>query len=68
MALIMLIIMNLAVMASLYIFMFVLSAFFGIRLDMGLFVIASVFGFGGAFISLLLSKWMAKSENNRKPK
>ena len=64
MALIMLIIMNLAVMASLYIFMFVLSAFFGIRLDsnsmMGLFVIASVFGFGGAFISLLLSKWMAK--------
>ena len=64
MALIMLIVMNLAVMASLYIFMFVLSAFFGIRLDsnsmMGLFVIASVFGFGGAFISLLLSKWMAK--------
>ncbi len=64
MALIMLIIMNLAVMASLYIFMFVLSAFFGIRLDsnsmMGLFAIASVFGFGGAFISLLLSKWMAK--------
>ena len=64
MALIMLIVMNLAVMASLYIFMFVLSAFFGIRLDsnsmMGLFAIASVFGFGGAFISLLLSKWMAK--------
>ena len=64
MALIMLIIMNLAVMASLYIFMFILSAFFGVRLDAnsmtGLFIMASVFGFGGAFISLLLSKWMAK--------
>ena len=64
MALIMLIIMNLAVMASLYIFMFILSAFFGVRLDSsslsGLFIMASVFGFGGAFISLLLSKWMAK--------
>ncbi len=64
MALIMLIIMNLAVMASLYIFMFILSAFFGVRLDAnsmtGLFIMASIFGFGGAFISLLLSKWMAK--------
>jgi len=64
MALIMLIVMNFAVMASLYIFMFILSAFFGVRLDAnsmtGLFIMASVFGFGGAFISLLLSKWMAK--------
>ena len=64
MALIMLIVMNFAVMASLYIFMFILSAFFGVRLDAnsmtGLFIMASIFGFGGAFISLLLSKWMAK--------
>ena len=64
MALIMLIIMNLAVMASLYVVLFILSAFFGIHLDpqstAGLFVMAAVFGFGGSFISLLLSKWMAK--------
>jgi heat shock protein HtpX len=64
MALIMLIIMNLAVMASLYIALFVLSAVFGIRLDpnsmAGLFMMAAVFGFGGSFISLLMSKWMAK--------
>ena len=64
MALIMLIVMNLAVMASLYIALFVLSAFFGIHLDpqsmTGLFLMAAVFGFGGSFISLLLSKWMAK--------
>jgi heat shock protein HtpX len=64
MALIMLILMNLAVMASLYLILFILSAFFGIHLDpqsmSGLFLMAAVFGFGGAFISLLLSKWMAK--------
>jgi len=56
--------MNLAVMASLYIALFVLSAVFGIRLDpssmTGLFLMAAVFGFGGSFISLLMSKWMAK--------
>ena len=64
MAIVMLIIMNLAVMASLYIALFVLSAVFGIRLDpnsmTGLFLMAAVFGFGGSFISLLMSKWMAK--------
>ena len=64
MALIMLIIMNLAVMASLYIALFVLSNFFGIYIDQGsmsgLFMMAAIFGFGGSFISLFLSKWMAK--------
>jgi heat shock protein HtpX len=64
MALIMLILMNLAVMASLYLILFILSAFFGIHIDSqsmaGLFLMAAVFGFGGAFISLLSSKWMAK--------
>jgi heat shock protein HtpX len=59
----MLIIMNLAVMASLYIALFVLSAFFGIYIDQqsmgGLFLMAAIFGFGGSFISLLLSKQMA---------
>jgi len=63
MALLMLIVMNLAVMASLYIALFVLSAFFGIHFDsqsMGsLFMMAAFFGFGGSFISLLLSKTMA---------
>jgi heat shock protein HtpX len=64
MAIIMLIVMNLAVMASLYLILFILSAFFGIHIDpqsmTGLFLMAAVFGFGGAFISLLMSKWMAK--------
>ena len=65
MAIIMLIVMNLAVMASLYVALYVLSAFFGINLDpsstSGLFLFAAVFGFGGSFISLLLSKTMAKT-------
>ena len=64
MALLMLIVMNLAVMVSLYIVLTIIGAVFGIRLDGGsiggLFIMASVFGFGGSFISLLLSKWMAK--------
>jgi heat shock protein HtpX len=64
MALIMLILMNLAVMASLYLILFILSTFFGIHISSKsiteLFLIAAVFGFGGAFISLLMSKWMVK--------
>ncbi len=63
MALLMLILMNLAVMASLYVALFVLSAFFGIHFDpqttSGLFMMAALFGFGGSFISLLFSKTMA---------
>ncbi len=63
MALLMLIVMNLAVMASLYIALLVLSAFFGIHFDSqsmsSLFMMAAFFGFGGSFISLLLSKTMA---------
>jgi len=57
--------MNLAVMASLYFTLFILSTFFGIHLDSqstsGLFMMAAFFGFGGSFISLFLSKTMAKS-------
>ncbi len=64
MAFVMLIIMNLAVMASLYLIIFVLGAFFGIHIDqqstIGLFIFAALFGFGGSFVSLLMSKWMAK--------
>ncbi|WP_458700939.1 protease HtpX [Sulfurospirillum sp. 1307] len=63
MAILMLIVMNLAVMASLYLVLFVLENFFGIYIDPnsvnGLFVFALIFGFGGSFISLLLSKQMA---------
>jgi len=63
MSMIMLIVMNLAVMASLYIALYILSAVFGISLDQGsmssLLLMAAVFGFGGSFISLLLSKTMA---------
>lgn len=53
---------NLAVLALISIIMnFVLPAF-GIRLGNmgGLVVFAALFGFGGAFFSLLISKWTAK--------
>ncbi len=63
MSLIMLIVMNLAVMGSLYLTLFILSTFFGIHIDPqttgGLFMMAAFFGFGGSFLSLFLSKWMA---------
>lgn len=63
MAIVMLIVMNLAVMASLYFVLFILGTFFGIHLDpsstSGLFMFAALFGFGGSFISLFLSKQMA---------
>ncbi len=63
MSLIMLIVMNLAVMGSLYLALFILSTFFGIHIDSqsmgGLFMMAAFFGFGGSFLSLFLSKWMA---------
>lgn len=52
---------NLAVLVLLGIVMSVLQSF-GIRLGNNgqLLVFAALFGFGGAFISLALSKWMAK--------
>jgi heat shock protein HtpX len=53
---------NVAVLVLLGIVMNVVLPMFGIRLGNtgGLLVMAAVFGFGGAFISLALSKWMAK--------
>ncbi|MEH6415840.1 protease HtpX [Pseudomonas sp. CGJS7] len=53
---------NLAVLALLSIVMAVLQGVFGIRLNNtgGLLVMATVFGFGGSFISLAMSKWLAK--------
>lgn len=55
---------NLAVMLLLSVVMFVLQAVFGVRLSgngMGsLLVMSAVFGFGGALVSLAMSKWTAK--------
>jgi heat shock protein HtpX len=59
----MLIMMNLAVMASLYVVLFILGAVFGINIDSSstssILLMAAVFGFGGSFISLFMSKTMA---------
>ena len=53
---------NLAVMLLLGLVLSVLQSVFGVRLGQNgqLLAFAAVFGFGGAFISLLISKWMAK--------
>ncbi|QZO14584.1 protease HtpX [Pseudoalteromonas piscicida] len=53
---------NLAVMLVLGIVLSVLMSVFGIssRSYTGIMVIAAVFGFGGSFISLYMSKWIAK--------
>ncbi|MFZ1342604.1 protease HtpX [Thiothrix eikelboomii] len=55
---------NFAVMTVLFVTMNVLAALFGINMSRGsmtsMLVMAIVFGFGGSFISLLMSKWMAK--------
>jgi heat shock protein HtpX len=58
------IVTNLAVLALLTVVMFILEQVLGMRLPRGglggLLVFAAVFGFGGALISLALSKWTAK--------
>lgn len=53
---------NLAVMVLFGLVLNVLQNFFGIRLGNNgqLLLIATLFGFGGALVSLLISKWMAK--------
>jgi heat shock protein HtpX len=55
---------NLAVLALLSLVVFIVEGVFGVRLGAGgaggLLVFAAIFGFGGAFISLALSKWTAK--------
>jgi heat shock protein HtpX len=53
---------NMAVMLLLGLVLSVLQAYFGVRLGQNgqLLLIAALFGFGGAFISLLISKWVAK--------
>jgi heat shock protein HtpX len=58
------IVTNLAVLVLLSLVVFVIERVFGVRLPQGgtggLLVFAAVFGFGGALISLALSKWTAK--------
>ena len=53
---------NLAIMLVLSVTLSILMSVFGINRQGlgGLLMLAMVFGFGGAFISLLMSKWMAK--------
>ncbi|CAN5139707.1 protease HtpX [soil metagenome] len=53
---------NIAVMVLLSVVMFILQSVFGIRLgnNGALLLMAGLFGFGGALISLALSKWTAK--------
>ncbi len=64
MAILMLILMNVAVMASIYLSLFLIELIFHVRIDpqsvLGLAIIAAIIGFSGSIISLLLSKWMAK--------
>ena len=58
------IVTNLAVLALLTVVVFILEQVFGVRLARGglggMLVFAAIFGFGGALISLALSKWTAK--------
>jgi heat shock protein HtpX len=58
------IVTNLAVLLLLSVVMFVIERVFGVRLPQGglggLLVFAAICGFGGALISLALSKWTAK--------
>ena len=58
------IVTNLAVLALLAVVVFILEQVFGVRLARGglggMLVFAAIFGFGGALLSLALSKWTAK--------
>lgn len=64
MRIILLALTNFAVMAVLFITMNIISSLLGINMSAGsmgsILVMAVVFGFGGSFVSLLMSKWMAK--------
>lgn len=55
---------NLAVLTLLSVVIFIIERVFGVRLAQGglggLLVFAAIFGFGGALISLAMSKWTAK--------
>lgn len=60
-----LIITNLAIVLTISLIIAILENVFGIHITprgdmLSLFIFAALFGFGGAFISLQLSRWMAK--------
>lgn len=60
------IITNVLVVATIGIVIAIVTSVFGIRFDSsltGLIIMCSIWGFGGAFISLLISKFMAKKFN-----
>ncbi|MCB0391790.1 MAG: protease HtpX [Bdellovibrionales bacterium] len=58
------ILVNILVMTTISITVQILSTFFGIQIEpssfSGLIIFCGLFGMGGAFISLFISKWMAK--------
>ena len=61
-----LVLTNILVMLTIGVLIFALMSFFPALRGYGygqIMVLATVWGFGGAFISLLLSKWMAKTFN-----
>lgn len=64
MRIILLAITNFAVMAVLFVTMNILTKLFGVHLNQssmsGIMLMSLIFGFGGSFVSLLMSKWMAK--------
>ncbi|WP_281950900.1 protease HtpX [Nitrosophilus kaiyonis] len=64
MGIVLFLLMNIAVMASIYLTIFILEAVFGLRLDQqtisGLLILSFIVGFSGALISLFMSKTMAK--------
>ncbi len=64
MRIVLLVLTNLAIMVVLSITMSIIGAVFGIDMSRGsmgaILTMAVIFGFGGSFVSLLLSKWMAK--------
>ncbi len=55
---------NILVMTTISLFMNVVLPIFGITIDpgtmLGLLMMCTIWGFGGSFISLMISKWMAK--------
>jgi len=64
MSFILLILMNLAVIVSIYLTIFLIEIFFGVKIDdssvNGLLILSFIVGFSGALISLFFSKQMAK--------
>lgn len=59
---------NIAIVLVLGVFLNILLPIFGVSLGdtSGLLILAMVFGFGGSFISLAMSKWMAKRATGAK--